>query len=193
MSFAAQLFCSLGWRWDDGAQDNDSLRTPGQNGITLGQGNSDNEAEAVWHLEDVVLSSGDAVEYDLTNLTRTILGDEHIVAYQRIKAILIQLTAASDGSLVVGAANIDPWLGPFGRIGDTIKAEPGSPLFMANIQDGWPVWALSASSSSSSSGDSQSDRMLRLEASGGDVTFSIAIVGETTPRTDSSSSSSSSS
>jgi hypothetical protein len=190
MSFAAQLFANLGWRWDDGALDNGSLRTPGQNGITVGQGNGDNQAEAVWHLEDQVLADTEAVEYDLSTLTRTILEDTHTVVFTRIKAILIQLTAASVGELIVGNANSDPWQGPFGSVGDTISAHPGSPLFMANIQDGWPVSGLGASSSSSS-GDSGSDRNLRLEASGGAVTFSIAIIGETTPRSGSSSSSSS--
>ena len=43
---------------------------------------------------------------------------------------------------------------------------PDSPLLLANRQDGWTV--------------DDAQKNLRLAASGGDVTYSIAIVGTTT-------------
>ena len=47
MSFKAEIKASLGWSWDDGAVDNDRLDYAEQ----LLDGNGDNQAEAVWHLD----------------------------------------------------------------------------------------------------------------------------------------------
>ncbi len=126
MTFVAQLSASLGWTWDDGAVDDDSLDYVQQ----LGQGNGDGQAEAVWHLEDQVLPDGTSVTLDLTALEREVLGDTNTVTLLSVKAVLLSSDAASAGNLVVGGATIDPLSAPFGTATDE-----------AVVRARWPVGA----------------------------------------------------
>ena len=75
MSFKAEIKASLGWNWSDGATDNARLDFARQ----LLDGNGDDEAEAVWHIEDQTLLDGASTTLDLTALTRNVLGDLHTV------------------------------------------------------------------------------------------------------------------
>lgn len=162
MTFQAEILASLGWTWNDGAVDNRRLdcvaRLPG--------GNGDNQAQAVWHAENQLLLSGAAVTLDLAALTRTILGDLNTVAMVAVKALLVVNHNQDGGSLVLGGAETDEWSAPFGAAGDQVLVPRASPMLLAHCQTGWDVDA--------------AHRNLRLAASGGDVSYSIAIVGTTT-------------
>ena len=83
-----------------------------------------------------------------------------------VKALLVINESTSVGELVVGNAATDPWSEPFGADGDLIAAPPDSPILLANRQEGWEV--------------DNANRNLKLAAAGGDVTYSIAIVGTIT-------------
>ena len=66
MSFKAEIKASLGWNWSDGATDNARLDFARQ----LLDGNGDDEAEAVWHIEDQTLVDGTSTTLDLTALAQ---------------------------------------------------------------------------------------------------------------------------
>ena len=162
MSFKAEIKTSLGWNWVDGATDNDRLDYARQ----LLDGNADNQAEAVWHAEDQTLLDANSTTLDLTALTRTVLGDVNTVTLLTVKALLIVADAANVGELLVGDAAADQWSAPFGADGDQALVPPDGVLLLVNRAGGWDV--------------DDSNKNLELAASGGDVTYSIAVVGTTT-------------
>jgi hypothetical protein len=162
MSFKAEIKASVGWNWNEGAVDNDRLDYAGR----LLDGNGDNQAEAVWHVENQTLLDAESTTLDLSALTRTILADIHTVTFLTVKALLIVNQSTDAGQLLVGGAAADEWSEPFGADGDQVTVPPDSPLLLANRQAGWNV--------------DEANRNLRLAASGGDVTYSIAVVGTTT-------------
>jgi hypothetical protein len=162
MGFKAEVKAWLGWNWSDGAVDNQRLDYAGR----LLDGNGDNQAEAVWHAENQTLVDAASTTLDLTALTRTILGDLHTVTFLTVKALLIVNQGSSSGRLLVGGAAADEWSEPFGADGDQIAVPLDSPLLLTNRQAGWNV--------------DQANRNLKLAASGGEVTYSIAVVGTTT-------------
>jgi len=162
MSFKGEIRAALGWGWSDGAADNDHLDYAEQ----LLEGNGNGQAEAVWHQENQVLLDGTSTTLDLTYLTRTVLRDLHSVTFLRIKALLIVSLEDSQGELLIGDAAEDEWAEPFGADGDQLLVPADSPLLLANRRAGWAVDA--------------SNRNLKLAASGGDVNYSIAVVGTVT-------------
>lgn len=162
MSFKAEVKASVGWNWSEGAVDNDRLDYAQR----LSDGNADNQAEAVWHAENQTLPDAASTTWDLTTLARTVLGDVHTVTFLTVKALLIVNLSTSGGELLVGGAAGDEWSEPFGADGDQLAVPPDSPLLLANRQAGWNV--------------DDANKNLKLAASGGDVTYSIAIVGTTT-------------
>ncbi len=162
MSFKADVKASVGWNWNEGAVDNDRL----DYAQWLLEGNGADQAEAVWHAEDQTLLDGASTTLDLTSLTRTVLGDSLTVTFLTVKALLIVSQDSSVGELVVGAAAADEWSEPFVADGDQLAVPPDSPCLLGNRQTGWTV--------------DNANRNLKLAASGGDVTYSIAIVGTIT-------------
>lgn len=162
MSFKGEIKTSVGWNWNEGAIDNDRLDYAEQ----LLDGNGDNQAEAAWHEQSQTLSSGASTTLDLSNLTRTVLGDAHAVTLLTVKALLIVNESTGTGELIVGDAASNAWYAPFGSATDEVVVPPDSPLLLANRKDGWVVDA--------------SNRNLKLTASGDDVTYSIAVLGTTT-------------
>jgi hypothetical protein len=162
MGFKAEVKAWVGWNWSDGAVDNGRLDYAGR----LLDGNGDNQAEAVWHAEIQTLADAASTTLDLTALTRIVLGDLHTVTFLTVKALLIVNQGTSGGRLLVGGAATDEWSEPFGADGDQIAVPLDSPLLLANRQAGWNV--------------DQANRNLKLAASGGEVTYSIAVVGTTT-------------
>ena len=162
MSFKAEIKASLGWNWSDGAADNARLDVV----RPLRDGNGDDQAEAVWHLEDQTLLDGASTTLDLTALTRTVLGDLHTASLLAVKALLIVSQDASSGNLLVGGAAADEWSEPFAAAGDRVAVPPDSPWLIANTQAGWPV--------------DSGKKNLKLAADGGDVVYSIAVLGTTT-------------
>ena len=162
MSFKGDVRASLGWNWNDGAVDNNRLDYAEQ--VLFGNGTD--QAEAAWHIEDQILLDGASITLDLTNLVRTVLGDISTVTFLKIKALLIVNLGSSVGQLLVGDAVEDPWSEPFGADGDQVLVPVDSPMLLASRRDGWAVDA--------------SNRNLRLAASGGDVDYSIALLGTVT-------------
>ncbi len=163
MSFKAEIKTSLGWNWNEGAVDNNRLEYARQ----LLEGNGADQAEAVWHLENQTLSDTASTTFDLSALARTVFGDTHSVTLLTVKALLIVNESASGGgNLVVGGAASDEWSAPFAADGDKLSVPPDSPVLLAATADGWTVDA--------------TNKDLKLAASGGDVTYSIAMIGTTT-------------
>lgn len=173
MELRTTMDARIGWKWTDGAVDESNLKYK----EVLADGFDDNEAQIVWHLEDQELASGASTTWDLTALTREILGVDHTSMLGSVKVLFVVSKNASDGTLLVGAADYDVWWAPFNSSADTIEVPPDSPLLLVNRENGWAV--TKELSSSSSSGESGADRMLKVTASGGDVTYSIVIVGLT--------------
>ena len=186
VSFNSRLTAKFGYRWDDGAVDEGELAYTKQ----VVPIDADLQEEAVWHIEDRDLASGAQDLWDLGNLKRQVLGDTHTTAFFRIKGILI-VNRTDDGTLIVGNAPYDCWWEPFGAVNHTVEAPPDSPVMLVNRKDGWPVTG-SPDSSSSSGGASDAQRLLRIAAVDGDVTYSIVIIGTLSVPSDSSGSSSSS-
>lgn len=189
MSFKAEITGILGWRWDSGALDDSRLDYKRQ----LLEGYETNQAEAVWHSENRVLADGAEETFDLTALTRTVLGNTITTTFETVKAVLI-VNLTTGGELLVGDALVNEWTSPFGREGDRVRVPADSALLLTNRRAGWDVGggAYASSSSSSSSGEWSQNKNLRIAASGSEIAYSIAIVGTITPAPTPSSSSSSS-
>jgi|SRR3972149_2293241 len=162
MSFKAEVKTNVGWDWNAGAVDNGRLEYARQ----FLCGNGSGQAEAVWHTENQTLASGNATVLDLQSLTRMILGVELTISFQTVKNLLIVNRSTSGGTLLVGGAENNQWWAPFGRSGDKVAVPPDSPLLLGNRMEGWPVDA--------------AGHCLQLAAVGGDVTYSIAVVGTIT-------------
>ena len=162
MTFKAEIRASLGWNWSEGAVDNGRLEYAKQ----FLEGHGDGQAGAAWHAEDQSLVEGASATLDLTALARSILGDTLTTAFLRVKGILVVNQSASAGRLVMGEAGGAEWSAPFGADGDTVAIPPQSAMLLVNRQEGWPV--------------DDSNKLLRLAAAGGPVTYSVAIVGTTT-------------
>ena len=162
-SFKSQLVAKLGWRWQEGATDDNRLVFEQY----FNEGNGENQAEAVWHLSGQELGDGEDLTLDLTALTRTVLGDTLTTTFLTIKAIFIVNRSEEWGAeLLVGGAAAYEWYYPFGGSGHIVSVPPDSPLLLCNRIWGWAV--------------DDSNKNLLLEAAGGDVEFDIAIIGTLT-------------
>ena len=159
MTFSAEIKASVGWDWEDGAVNNNRTDYLQQ----LPEGNDDGEAEAIWHVEEQTLPNGTTATLDMTALVRQILGDANAVAMASVKALLLTSDAESAGKLVVGGATVAPWSEPFAADADQVIVDPNGMLLLCNPGAGWPV--------------DDAHRLLMLSASGGDATYSAAIVG----------------
>ena len=163
MAMKAQIKASLGWNWDDGVRDSGRL----EYARTLLDGNGDNQAEAVWHAESRTLAAGESDTFDLAALERTVLGAILTVNMAAVKALLIVNESTVGGQLLVGGAAVNQWSEPFGADGDCAMVPADSALLLCNRQSGWPVDA--------------NNRNLKIAALAGSATYSIAVVGTTTP------------
>lgn len=183
MSFTGEVIAQLGWDWRDGATDNSKLRQT----ITVVERAADERAKAVWHRENIVVANGTPHLWDLSQLTRTVLGDILTVSFTRINYILfVNHGGEGGGNLIVGAAPFNAWWMPFGNYTDTVQVPAASPLLLSN-RFGWEVSPFA--DSSSSSGDSDWDNVLQIASDAGSITYSIAIIGDQESLVDSSSSS----
>jgi len=164
-TFSANVTAAVGWLWRaDTLNPSDDDRLAFAKSLT--DGDDDYEAEAKWSDEAASLLEGGTRTLDLTALTRTIFGDTHTVVLVRVKAILITVTEASTGQLLVGGAASNEWHEPFGAAGDKIRVPRGSPMLLGCLGCGWEV--------------NDSNKNLKLAACDGDVTYSIVIIGTTT-------------
>lgn len=166
MSFKAEVLAKIGWAWNDGVLDKSEKTFAAQ----FNDGSDANEAEAVWHSESRELASGADETFDLSALTRTVLGSVLTTAFHTIRAILIvnESTDPGDGEVLVGGAASNEWMYPFGSAGDQVSVPVDSVVMLSNRQWGWAVNA--------------GNKNLKIAADGGDVTYSIVIIGTiTTP------------
>lgn len=183
MSFKGQIQVLLGWRWIDGAKDDDKLLH--QKYILDPSGDLENKR--VYHRENLTVMAGTPHLWDLTHLTRTIFGMQHVTLFEKVLYLMFEnLSPRGSGTLIVGGATFNAWWMPFGAYDHTVEVGPQSPMVLAN-REGWDVSA--SSQSSSSSGDSDWDNVLQVAASVGSVEYSFAIIGEVANLEDSSSSS----
>jgi hypothetical protein len=162
MTFKAEIRTSIGWNWNQGAVDNSRLAYTKQ----LAEGFGDSQAEAAWHEEEQTLLEGAATVLDLTALPREVLGSVLTTTLLSVKALLIINDAGSAGTLVVGTAGGAEWSAPFGADGDTLEVPPDGVLLLSGCQSGWPV--------------DDAHKLLKLQAAGGDVAYSLAVLGTLT-------------
>ena len=163
MSFKAELKTSLGWNWIEGAVDNGRFEFA----KSLLGGSGAGQADSVWFENEQSLTSGAATVVDLTDLPRVLLGSNHRIVFDVVKGILLINQSADGGSLILGGAETEPWAEPFGAADQQVVVPPDSPLLLVNRQAGWPVDA--------------THHHLKLAASGGDVTYGLAILGVLNP------------
>ena len=176
MSFRSEVRARVGWDWDDGTKDISKLNYE----ETLLSTDTTTTAEAVWHDESRALLEDASDLFDLSSMVRTVRGDvTHTTSFRRIKAVEVVNLSTTGGKLIIGNSPYDACSGPFSSASDSLEVPLDSEILLVNRVAGWPVTWLGAGSSSSS-GDGITDRMLRITASGGAVTYSIAIVGKTT-------------
>ncbi|MGA2619840.1 MAG: hypothetical protein ABSF26_19680 [Thermoguttaceae bacterium] len=159
MTFKAELRASIGWNWNQGALDTARLDYTKQ----LQEGCGSGQAEAGWHADQQTLDSGAADTLDLTALHREMLGADHTTTLVRVKGLLLLNDGSSTGRLAVGGAGQAEWSAPFGADGDSLVVPPDGAVLLVNRQDGWPV--------------DDSHKLLKLAAVGGNVTYSLALVG----------------
>jgi len=160
MSFNGNSRALLGWKWVDDtltdAQSNSKTQT-------ISEGSGSGEGDASWSSIDAQLLDTATVEYDFTALPFDSLGVTGTRSFRTIIAILISSSSDSTGGLQIGGASTNQWQGPFIDTSDKISLEPGSQYLHTEYNEGWPV--------------SSSVKNLKLEAGGGDVTYTIAVVG----------------
>lgn len=161
MGLKAEIKTAIGWNWSDGAIDDQRL----DYAKLWTAGSGPGQAEAVWHAEERLLLEGTAETLDLTDLARTVFGASISITLLSVKALLVVSHSASTGELLIGAATTDTWSEPFGDDGDQIAVPPDSPLLLVNRQSGWAV--------------DDANKNLKLAASGGDVIYSVVVMGTT--------------
>ncbi len=161
----SKIQAELAWTWTDHVDtlpivDSNRLRTT----VDLADGNSSGQADAVWHASAQSLSAGQSVVYELDQLVQDLFGSFIEIPMNAVKAILVTNTTSSgSGYLLVGGAASNAWEEPFGASGDRVMVPAGSPLLLANTQDGWSIPA------------GQTD--LKIEAVTDPVTYDIVILG----------------
>jgi len=162
----SSVWAQLGWTWRDHVQSapvTDSNRL--QFRKDLGDGHGSDQAEAVWHAEGQALADGVSTTLDLAALEHELFGDTLTICLTGVRAILLVSRPESEGVLLVGGAAADPWYAPLAGAGDRARVMPGGTLLLAHPAEGWEV--------------SPGATELKLEASGGPVSYDVAVLGTT--------------
>ena len=163
MAFSGQNKIIVGWKWISGtATDSDNILT----NIIISDGSGSGEADGSWNSDPVTLLSGTTTTYDLTALPKILFGASVEYEFSRVISLVIKVDSTSTGTLVVGGASSNTWIGPFADTSDKIQIEPNSNWYVDALNSGWTV--------------SGTVKNLKLEASGGDVLYTLAIVGNPT-------------
>jgi hypothetical protein len=161
----SSITAQLGWTWHDRVGTSlitDSNRL--QFDKDLADGAGDDQAEAVWHVEDQMLFAGQWTVLELDALELSCFGDTILIPFAKIKAVLVvNRNSGGNGHLLVGGAAADEWYAPFGAPGDTVKVMPDSPLLLCHSRGGWDVQFGSSA--------------LKIAAVGADATYDVAILG----------------
>jgi hypothetical protein len=164
-TFAASLTVKGGWTWKAATgwpQDVDNI----EYSKSWADGYSTNQGEAKWTTEDATLLNGNSTTLDLTNMTRTFFGDTLAVTFLTIRAILVINKSTTGGQLIVGGAASNEWHECFGAAGDQQTVPLDGVWASSNPRCGWEV--------------DDNNKNLKIAASGGNVTYSMLIIGTTT-------------
>ncbi len=162
----SNVWTQIGWTWRDHVETApiiDSNRLVFR--VELDHGPGETQAEAAWHAEEMSLGEGLSTTLHLDALQQPLFGDTLLFRFVRLRAVLVINRSPAGGLLLVGGAASDPWHAPFESAGDRIKVMPGGAVLLAAPREGWPV----------ESGSTD----LKLEASGGDVIYDVAVLGNT--------------
>ena len=130
-----------------------------QNGVAVGQADQE-------FTDQRPLGAGANEDLDLAGGVTNALGET--VTFARVKAIWIEADLANDGNIVVGAAALNAFVGPFGAATHTIALDAGERVCITNKGVGWTV--------TPGTGD-----LLRVANSGAAAAnYKIKIIGTTT-------------
>ena len=162
MTFKAEIRTSIGWNWNDGLVDNGRLDYTKH----FSDGCGDGQAQAAWHLSGEPLPAGASRTLDLTSLQRDAMGTLLTTTLVRVKGLLVISDKSSSGTLALGGSAGCEWSSPFGAEGDTVAIPPDGVLMLSSRREGWPV--------------DDSHKLLKLAAIGGDVTYSLVLLGTLT-------------
>lgn len=131
--------------------------------LAYAQGTASAECDLVYADSDTIAASS-SVNLDLAGSLLTPLGTACV--FVKVKAIMVIADAANTNDVVVGGADSNGFLGPFGGATHTAAIKPGGCLVIAAPSGGWTVTA--------GTGD-----ILKIanSSSGTGVNYSIVILG----------------
>jgi hypothetical protein len=166
-TFLANIAAQLGYKGTSGHGNSltDSFQLSYYKELLLGSGID--QSEAGYFYRDT-LANGETHTFDLTNLERyDAFATSYFITFITIRALLIVSTSAGggDGELVIGNNGANEWWAPFGAAGDTIDLPAGGVLLLSNAHCGWEV--------------DNSNKILKVAASGGECAHDVIILGTT--------------
>ncbi|MGQ9504220.1 MAG: hypothetical protein ACUVQG_03885 [Thermogutta sp.] len=162
--FRSTLLTQLGWTWrdeQDRAVVSDSNRWSWQ--TMLNEGTQPGEANAVWYAVGRTLAAGSSTEWALDALSRALFGKTIVHSFSAVKALWIANRSESSGTLALGGATNNPWLGPLNSATSILRLAPGGVFFVVHPGTGWSV--------------SSSAKALKLAAESGAVTYDMILIG----------------
>lgn len=162
--FRSTLLAQLGWTWRD-EQDRAGVTDSNQWSwrTALNEGTQPGESNAIWYAVGKTLASGASTEWLLDALSRPLFGKSIVQSFSAIKALWLANRSESGGTLVMGGAASNPWLGPMGSGSNLLRIAPGGVLFTVHPGAGWGV--------------SSSAKALKLAAESASVTYDIILLG----------------
>lgn len=111
------------------------------------------------------VTSGANDDVDLSGALTNFFGAS--VAFVKVKAIIIEASAANTTNLTVGNATSSGFQGPFGALTHTLVLKPGDFVMLAAPNTGWNVTATSA------------DLLRVANAAGASATYNLILLGTT--------------
>lgn len=95
--------------------------------INLADGDGAGEANVIWS-DTRTLAASDDEDIDLAGELVDPLGQT--IAFGKIKGLLIAASSSNTNDVVIGAADSNAWVGPFGADTDTLTIRPGGVLLL---------------------------------------------------------------
>lgn len=137
--------------------------------FALTHGTGDGQASKVFHDEGRSLNSGVNESLDIYLLNNFQVSTDplrNIITFAGIKGIIVYNRSTSAGNLLVGGNNTAAaWSQPFNSDDAAkLKLPPDSGVFLFSNRAGWSV-------------TDATDHLLRIEASGGNCTYDIILLG----------------
>jgi hypothetical protein len=137
--------------------------------VVLTHGTGQGQASKLFRDEGRALSGAATEDLDMFDLAGFQLTTDvlrNTLTFAKVMGLLIVNREASAGTLLVGGkATAAAWSQPFnGDDNAKLKLPPGSSVMLLSSKDGWSV-------------TDASDHILKMEASGGNVTYDVYILG----------------